>query len=105
MPTVDSTSMTGERISYILWWIKVFSEWQHDGTVFFPLVDIVLVHLNAIGGRNIGFSACCDRKSEDCRVHLIWWVEDGLICLRTCPKLSNFINLHSQTVDMCTERQ
>ena len=71
-PTPGSMPMTGDRISYILWWIMLFSGWQHEGTVFFPLVAIVLVHLNAICGRNIGFSACCDHQNEDCRNHLFW---------------------------------
>jgi hypothetical protein len=97
--------MTGERILYFLKWIKVFSGWQHDGKVLVSLLIIVFVHLGEICGRNIDFSACCDRKSEDYRGHLFSRMEDGLKCLKAGSKLSNFINLHLQTFGMCRERQ
>ena len=59
-PTLGSMSMTGERFSYFLWWVMLFSGWEHDEKVFLPLVFIVLVHLDVICGRNIGFSTCCN---------------------------------------------
>jgi len=66
-PTLGSTSMTGEIFLYFLWWVMLFSGWEHDEKVLVSLLIIVLVHLGEICGRNIDFSACCDRKSEDYR--------------------------------------
>ena len=83
----------------------MFSGWEHDEKVFLSLVIIVLVHLNAIGGRNNECSVCCDRKCEDCRGQLFSRMEDGLKCLKAGSKLSNFINLYLQTFGMCRERQ